>query len=319
MAYKLPSSRQKSLGEEPAGELEALVGDENYTPKNIISLARSFLGSIDLDPFSCAIANEQVAAKRFFDIQSDGLQQDWSAYSQKWVNPPYSRNKIREAISKTLQHANQGETLLLVNSSPSAKWFHSCMEKCAAYLHPSRRINFDSPYRNTIGNRYDQALFYFGDRVDDFVLHFDQLGMAVIPAKKIKAGQNPAAQMELLKTTACELSEDLDLALFTISVLRSSDREKLIAGQEETIRIYLEKIEQLESDYDRLYDFVAGLHGSDQAMALISSHVNSKKNPECPYCGSHISQDLQKFGLRKCAKCQCNFSGDKSAKAFFDF
>jgi len=298
---------------------EALLGDENYTPKNIISLARSFLGRIDLDPFSCDRANQQVGAKAFFDIQSNGLQQDWSAYSQKWVNPPYSRNKIRQAISKTLQHANQGETLLLVNSSPSAKWFHSCMEKCAAYLHPSRRINFDSPYRNSIGNRYDQALFYFGDRVDDFVLHFDQLGMAVIPAKKIKAGQNSGAAMELLKATASELSEDLDLALFTISILRSSDREKLIAYQLATIRIYLEKIEQLETDYDRLYEFVAALHGSQQAMALVSSHGSCKKNLACPYCGSRISQDLQKFGLRKCAKCDCNFSGDKSAKAFFDF
>jgi len=298
---------------------EALLGDENYTPKNIISLARSFLGRIDLDPFSCDRANELVGAKAFFDIRSNGLQQDWSAYSQKWVNPPYSRNKISEAISKTLQHANQGETLLLVNCSPSASWFRRCMEKCAAYLHPSRRINFVSPHRNTIGNRYDQALFYFGDRVDDFVLHFDELGMAVIPAKKIKASQDSGAAMELLKATASELSEDLDLALFTISILRSSEREKLIAGQEETIRIYLEKMEQLESDYDRLYEFVAALHGSEQAMALISSHESCKKNLACPYCGSRISQDLQKFGLRKCAKCQCNFSGDKSAKAFFHF
>ena len=39
---------------------------EWYAPNDIIEAARSAMGSIDLDPFSCEIANRAVKAGNFF-------------------------------------------------------------------------------------------------------------------------------------------------------------------------------------------------------------------------------------------------------------
>ncbi|MFM7887157.1 MAG: DNA N-6-adenine-methyltransferase, partial [Pseudanabaena sp.] len=163
---------------------EVIEGDENYTPEYFLAPCKEFLGLIDLDPFSCAIANKTVQAMKFWTREDDALAQDWSGYFSKWVNPPYSAALIGKAIAKTLEYAHIGETLLLVNTSSSAKWFQSCMAHCAAYLHPSKRINFDSPYRSSKGNRYDQTLFYFGDRPLEFAKDMEHLGSCSIPVKK---------------------------------------------------------------------------------------------------------------------------------------
>ena len=161
-----------------------IKGDENYTPDYFLTPCKEFLGAIDLDPYSCEIANKTIGAVNIYTRKDDALAQDWTSFNRKWVNPPYSAGLIGKAIAKTLEYSHIGETLLLVNTSSSAKWFQSCMEKCAAYLHPSKRINFDSPFRTSKGNRYDQTLFYFGDRPLEFAEALSSLGNAVQPIRK---------------------------------------------------------------------------------------------------------------------------------------
>lgn len=158
--------------------------DENYTPDWFVSPCRDFLGGFDLDPFSCPQANEVVKAETYFCKEDDVLLKDLSSFKKKWVNPPYSRSLIVKAIAKTLGVCQVGETLLLVNSSTSARWFHDCMRASSAYLHPFRRIQFDSPYRDgKNSNEYDQTLFYFGDRPLQFARHLQDLGDSVRPIK----------------------------------------------------------------------------------------------------------------------------------------
>ena len=163
-----------------------IKGDENYTPDYFLAPCKEFLGAIDLDPFSCEIANKTIGAVNIYTRKDDALTQDWTSFNRKWVNPPYSAGLIGKAIAKTLKYSHIGETLLLVNTSSSSKWFQSCMEKCAAYLHPSKRINFDSPFRNSKGNRYDQTLFYFGDRPLEFAEALSDLGKAVQPIRLVE-------------------------------------------------------------------------------------------------------------------------------------
>ena len=50
---------------------------EWYTPPEIIEAARRVLGTIDLDPASCAEAQEWIQARRWFGIEQDGLLQKW--------------------------------------------------------------------------------------------------------------------------------------------------------------------------------------------------------------------------------------------------
>jgi hypothetical protein len=61
---------------------------EWYTPARYIAAVREVLGDIELDPASCADANETVKAKRYFTIEDDGLRQPWAA-ATLFLNPPY--------------------------------------------------------------------------------------------------------------------------------------------------------------------------------------------------------------------------------------
>jgi len=56
------------------------------TPENIILAARETMGSIDLDPASCARSNEIVKAKTFFDIERNGFTAVWNG--NVFLNPP---------------------------------------------------------------------------------------------------------------------------------------------------------------------------------------------------------------------------------------
>lgn len=73
--------------------------NEHYTPAPIVEAARRTMGSIDLDPASCARANETVKAACFFDVEANGFRRSWHARregdhvalsrpSNVFLNPP---------------------------------------------------------------------------------------------------------------------------------------------------------------------------------------------------------------------------------------
>jgi hypothetical protein len=59
---------------------------EHYTPDHVVEAARRTLGGIDLDPASCALANERVKAERWFGLPGDGLAEEW--FGRVFLNPP---------------------------------------------------------------------------------------------------------------------------------------------------------------------------------------------------------------------------------------
>lgn len=168
-------------------------GNECYTPAYVLDVCRDFLGGFDLDAFSNAIAQRTVRAEVFWTKKDNALTKDWSGFKRKWCNPPYRKLASDGIIDKILSYIHIGETLLLVNSSTSAKWFHKCMDACTAYLHPNKRIPFYNPYseieykngKKRSGNEHDQTLFYFGDRPLEFAKALSTLGNAVQPIRKL--------------------------------------------------------------------------------------------------------------------------------------
>lgn len=68
--------------------------NEHYTPAHIVGLARSVMGSFDLDPASCPVANETVRASLIFTKENDGLSRiiEWSG--KVFLNPPGGRSTI---------------------------------------------------------------------------------------------------------------------------------------------------------------------------------------------------------------------------------
>lgn len=62
------------------------ISAERYTPGYIIEPGRKALGGFDLDPASCAKANEVIQASEFYTAGDNGLDQHWEG--RLLVNPP---------------------------------------------------------------------------------------------------------------------------------------------------------------------------------------------------------------------------------------
>ena len=72
---------------------------EHYTPKWIVELVRSLMGTIDLDPASSEKANEIVKARHYYTEEEDGLLQPW--YGNVFCNPPGKPSKwFKKAIDE---------------------------------------------------------------------------------------------------------------------------------------------------------------------------------------------------------------------------
>jgi hypothetical protein len=83
--------------------LHSANSDEHFSPADVAHAATKVMGRIDLDPFSCALANRVIGASMFFGpggAGADGYAEEWgdSADPQKaFVNPPSSRVKRKPA------------------------------------------------------------------------------------------------------------------------------------------------------------------------------------------------------------------------------
>lgn len=60
--------------------------NEHYGPAWLIEGARELMGGIDLDPASCAKANEIVRASSFYALPNDGRVMPW--HGRVYLNPP---------------------------------------------------------------------------------------------------------------------------------------------------------------------------------------------------------------------------------------
>lgn len=64
------------------------ASNEHFSPPEIIEAARAALGGIDLDPASCAEANEMVRATAYYDRERNGPPRDW----RFWTNAANEKN-----------------------------------------------------------------------------------------------------------------------------------------------------------------------------------------------------------------------------------
>lgn len=127
------------------------ASNEWYTPPHIVERARAFFGGkIDLDPASCAKANEIVNAHTWFtftpspealaieDAKGRKLAIDRESLAQLqaqafwtgnvWCNPPYSHTSawLQKGITSCKHGAN---VLMLTNSAPGYVWFESAWRR----------------------------------------------------------------------------------------------------------------------------------------------------------------------------------------------
>ena len=115
---------------------------EWYTPKHIIEFAEHVFGNhADLDPASCASANNIIQARRYFTEQDDGLRQIWMTDQRNptvWCNPPYGRGNTVYKWWRKMKaefdagHFNAG--IFLANSKTETRWFQEALDTCPVLL-----------------------------------------------------------------------------------------------------------------------------------------------------------------------------------------
>lgn len=190
--------RAKEIRERRKGSARAALTSsesvEHYTPEDIVWIARTTMGGIDLDPASCAEANEVVQAKRIFTVEDDGLSRYW--LGRVFLNSPYGLDdegesnlakwtgKLREefAIGRVEEAVN------VVNAATSAKWFAPLTKFAICF--PWDRVRFRKP-GGEVGEQPTNgtAIVYLGPNVAAFVAAVkderfgpDGYGWVVVPS-----------------------------------------------------------------------------------------------------------------------------------------
>lgn len=163
---------------------------EWYTPPHIIDAARYVLGGIDLDPSSCAAANEVVKATTYYTREQDGLSLPWSG--RVWLNPPYGRGVIDKFVFRLLEEIRSGSVeraILLTNNCTDTEWWQAMANEADAVCFLRSRTNFWGPLQGdkSPGARQGQTIAFLHrthdpirticDRVSHFVRVFGEFGI----------------------------------------------------------------------------------------------------------------------------------------------
>ena len=164
----------------PRQALHSSDSNEWYTPATIVDAAKRMLGHIDLDPASCAEANQVIRASRFFTAQQDGLSRVWSG--RVFLNPPYGKtgNRSNQEIwsRKLVDDYEEGfvvRAVLLVNAATDTAWFQALARRYPICF-IAGRVRFWRPDTPANSPTHGNALVYFGTELGLFSAVCNDLG-----------------------------------------------------------------------------------------------------------------------------------------------
>jgi len=153
-------------------------GYEWYTPREFIEAAIKVMGSIDLDPASCFMANEVVRAKKFFTKEEDGLSKDWRG--KVFMNPPYAAGLIGRFAEKLKVSFKSGavpEAIVLTDNATETTFFQSLCQMASGMCLPTPRVRFWAPGRVSTSPLQGQAVLYLGTKPAKFAAEFGGFGV----------------------------------------------------------------------------------------------------------------------------------------------
>jgi len=150
---------------------------EWFTPAEYLDAARNVLGTIDLDPASCAKAQETVQASTYLTAEQDGLERPWQG--RVWLNPPYGQvDRFAAKLCEAHRSGAVPEALLLTNNATETAWFQQTARMASALCLPAGRIQF-ADQTGTVQKQplQGQAILYFGPDVQRFIERFTVFGL----------------------------------------------------------------------------------------------------------------------------------------------
>lgn len=167
--------------------------DNFMTPPNLVEDIRSVLGTIDVDPASCSVAQKYIKSRYYYvhpDDACEGALVDGLHPNHHWrgnifLNPPYSKGNIDDFVDKAYREYmnwNVQRMIVLVNSSTDTNWYAKLLSISSSVLLWKGRIKFWKMFDgeahekwigqkelerggNKKGNspRFLNTLFYIGD------------------------------------------------------------------------------------------------------------------------------------------------------------
>jgi ParB family chromosome partitioning protein len=165
----------------PGHHLARSTGEQEwFTPASHLDAARQVLDAIDLDPASCAAAQERVQATTFYSKQDNALVQPWKG--RVWLNPPYSQPAIQRFVEKLVDELKTGNVtaaILLTNNGTDTDWWHTAAAAAQAVCFTRGRIKFESPASESTTPLQGQTFLYFGPEPERFREVFQQFGIVL--------------------------------------------------------------------------------------------------------------------------------------------
>ncbi len=160
--------------------------NEWYTPARYVEVAREVMGSIDLDPASCELANRTVKAIRYYTQRDNGLAKEW--HGNVWLNPPYglvtpglrgSTKSLQAYFAKELLRRYQAQEIeqaivLLFAPALGMPWFQPFWEYpvCIA----RHRVVFNKPDGTQDYYGFGNVFIYLGSNEAKFIEVFSKFG-----------------------------------------------------------------------------------------------------------------------------------------------
>jgi ParB family chromosome partitioning protein len=151
--------------------------NEWFTPDIYIDSAREVMGGIDLDPATSKACQKRIKAKKYYTTNTNGLDKDWSG--NIWLNPPYSKNEIKQFIDKLIIQINIGnvsQAIVLTHSYTDTLWFHKIENQAALICFTKGRIQFEEDDGHIAQPTQGQCFFYVGKNLKKFKTEFGRYG-----------------------------------------------------------------------------------------------------------------------------------------------
>lgn len=156
--------------------------DEWYTPAIYVEAARRAMGTIDLDPASCALANATVRANNIYTRTDDGLRYPW--HGNVWLNPPYGneKDKFVEHLFAEYQAGRVQQAIMCLNAhATDTVWFQQLWAYPICFTH--HRVRFVGGQQNKrpddVVPTTGTAFVYVGPDPSAFTREFSEFGPIV--------------------------------------------------------------------------------------------------------------------------------------------